>query len=155
MARGGRRDLPVAEVRGHEDERPALAMSRLDAGMKNDLHMPAERAIGNGLEVGVLGERRAEAAPDRARDALDLLSRSVRQRDRQIGPEPPMAVQTRPDGAAEPRAHRRRPFGVVAAQHDQNSARASPCMGQSNSRCTGRTGFALLSLRGARAVQLR
>ena len=155
--RGGRRDLPVAEMRGDEDERPSAAAARLDSRTGARPPRAGEVAVGDGLEVGIFGERRAEAAPDLARDAPPPLARW---RAAARSPDCPGGAGASGTAArTTARAGRRTPSPVPGSSSrstHQNSARARPCKRPDDQRAA--PGAARVRLgacsAGARAVRL-
>ena len=96
---------------GDEDEWPSTAVARLDFRLNHQLDVLSELAIGNGLEVRVFGEHGAKAAPGLLRDRRHLLATRTRQRNRQIGLEPAMAVRPGPERAPERGPERRSALG--------------------------------------------
>jgi hypothetical protein len=97
-------------MRRDEDERSGAAAARLDPGRKNHLDVLVEAAVGDGPEVRILGQGRAEAAPGGPGDLVHALGRSARHCDRQIVPQPFVPPEARAEGACDPRSDRRRAF---------------------------------------------
>ena len=88
--------------------------------------MLVETAVGDGLEVGIFGERRAETAPDLMRDRGYFLAAGVRQRDRQIVPQAPVPPEPRPERPISRAPNAAARSGLMVAQQPQKVASARP-----------------------------